>query len=239
MKQILLILHQENSTPGRVGQALEARGFALDKRFPRFGDPLPATLAEHAGAVIFGGPMSANDDEDFIHRETEWIGVALKEKKPFLGLCLGAQMLTRHLGGRVNAHPDGRVEVGYHSITPTPDGQSLLAWPDYVYQWHSEGFDCPKGATCLAQSEHFPVQAIKVGTSAYGLQFHPELTHAMMYRWTVKGAHRFASPGAQNRDEQMERRYLYDPPMRRFLEDFLDLWLEPDDRRLATPAAGE
>ena len=58
---ILIILHQEHSTPGRVGHALIERGFTLDVRRPRFGDPLPETMAEHAGAIIFGGPMSAND----------------------------------------------------------------------------------------------------------------------------------------------------------------------------------
>lgn len=225
MQKILIILHQENSTPGRVGMALEARGFTLDIRRPRFGDPLPASMADHAGAVIFGGPMSANDDEEYMRRETDWIAVPLKEEKPYLGLCLGAQMLARHLGERVYKHTEGRVEVGYHPIKPTAQGSELLAWPEHVYQWHSEGFDCPRSATLLAEGDHFPVQAIRVGKRAYGLQFHPELTHAMMYRWTVRGAHRFGSPGAQNRAEQMERRYLYDPPLKRFLGDFLDLWL--------------
>ena len=77
-RPILMVLHQEHSTPGRVGRLLRERGYALDLRRPRFGDPLPPTLADHAGAVIFGGPMSANDDDDFIHREIDWVGVALR-----------------------------------------------------------------------------------------------------------------------------------------------------------------
>jgi GMP synthase (glutamine-hydrolysing) len=52
--QLLIVLHQENSTPGRVGHALRQRGFALDIRRPRYGDALPATMAGHAGAIIFG-----------------------------------------------------------------------------------------------------------------------------------------------------------------------------------------
>src|SRR6187431_1712450 len=112
-KQVLIVLHQEQSTPGRVGYALRDRGYALDIRRPRFGDPLPSTMAEHAGAIIFGGPMSANDTDDFVHQETDWIGVPLKEGKPFLGICLGAQMMARHLGGTVGQHADGHVEVGY------------------------------------------------------------------------------------------------------------------------------
>ena len=85
-KPVLLVLHQEQSNPGRVAQLLQQRGIPLDIRRPRFGDPLPKTLRRHAGAVIFGGPMSANDKDDFIRREIDWLAVPLKEKKPFLGI---------------------------------------------------------------------------------------------------------------------------------------------------------
>src|ERR1035437_10684342 len=70
---VLIVLHQETSTPGRVGNVLRALGYRLDIRRPRFGDPLPRTLDGHAGAVIFGGPMSANDPDDFVRREIDWI----------------------------------------------------------------------------------------------------------------------------------------------------------------------
>ena len=115
---ILIILHQEHSTPGRVGRLLRERGHALDIRRPPFGDPLPDTMAEHAGAVIFGGPMSANDEDDFVKREIDWISVPLKEEKPYLGLCLGAQMMARLMGARVYPHPDGRAEIGYFPLLP-------------------------------------------------------------------------------------------------------------------------
>src|SRR5918911_1058119 len=75
--RILIVLHQETSNPGRVGQLLRRRGFELDIRRPRFGDPLPETLARHAGAVVFGGPMSANDDEPYVHAEIDWLRVPL------------------------------------------------------------------------------------------------------------------------------------------------------------------
>src|SRR5579863_9645731 len=97
---VLVILHQETSTPGRIGNALRALGYPLDIRRPRFGDALPTTLEQHAGAVIFGGPMSANDTDEFIRREIDWIAVPLLERRPFLGICLGAQMLARQLGAR-------------------------------------------------------------------------------------------------------------------------------------------
>src|SRR5690348_17229688 len=94
-RPVLVVLHQELSTPGRVGQHLVKRGIPLDIRRPRFGDPLPETLAGHAGAVIFGGPQSANDSDEFVRREIEWISVPLAEQRPFLGICLGAQMLAK------------------------------------------------------------------------------------------------------------------------------------------------
>jgi GMP synthase (glutamine-hydrolysing) len=168
LKPVLIILHQEHSTPGRVGRVLGERGHRLDIRRPRFGDPLPATMAHHAGAIIFGGPMGANDSDDFIKVETDWIGVCLKEDAPYLGLCLGAQMLANHLGARVYTHPEGRAEVGYYGLNVTDEGREHaqargFAWPGTVYQWHRDGFDCPTGATCLATGGDFPVQAIHAG----------------------------------------------------------------------------
>src|SRR5712692_4272468 len=139
---VLIVLHQEQSTPGRVGHYFQARGIPLDIRRPRFGDPLPDTLAAHSGAVIFGGPMSVNDSDDHIRTEIEWIRVPLTESKPFLGICLGAQMLARHLGAAVGVHPEGKAEVGYYPIRPTEIGRAVCGgWPGYVYQWHREGFD--------------------------------------------------------------------------------------------------
>src|SRR5882757_4589510 len=121
-RPVLIVLHQETSTPGRVGNALRALGHPLDVRRPRFGDPLPKTLDDHSGAVIFGGPMSANDPDDFIRREIDWIAVPLREQRPFLGICLGAQMLAMQLGARVAPHPQGRSQIGYYPVRPTPAG---------------------------------------------------------------------------------------------------------------------
>ena len=117
---VLVVLHQETSTPGRVGNALRALGHRLDIRRPRFGDALPETLDQHAGAVMFGGPMSANDPDAYIRHEIDWIDVPLREQRPFLGICLGAQMLAMHLGAKVAPHPQGVTQIGYYPIRPTP-----------------------------------------------------------------------------------------------------------------------
>jgi GMP synthase (glutamine-hydrolysing) len=237
MKQpVLLILHQELSTAGRVGHALHKLGYPLDVRRPRFGDPLPKTMADHTGVVVFGGPMSANDEDDFVKREIDWLSVPLKEEKPTLGICLGAQMLVRQLGGTVFCHTDGHVEVGYYPIRPTEAGRAIHdPWPCHVYEWHREGFDVPPGAELLAEGDTFPVQAFRSGRAAYGIQFHPEVTHAMMCRWTVRGASRLELPGAKPRAAHFADRSAYDHGVRNWLLGFLDHWTELAKPRAEAP----
>ena len=235
---VLIVLHQEHSTPGRIGQALTNRGYKLDIRRPRFDEPLPKTLKGHAGAVIFGGPQSANDGDEFIRREIDWLKVPLKENKPFLGICLGAQMLARHLGARVYQHPAGHAEIGYYPIHPTAAGRKMCTqWPGHVYQWHREGFDLPNGTTLLAKGDSFPVQAFCVGGAAYALQFHMDVTHAMMCRWTTRGHDRMQMPNAKPRDSHFEGRLLHDGACRAWLATFIEHWLKPAPK-LADIGAG-
>lgn len=222
---VLIVLHQEHSTPGRVGHHFQQRGIPMDIRRPRFGDRLPETLAVHAGVVVFGGPMSANDADAFVRDETEWIKVPLRENKPFLGICLGAQMLARHLGATVGFHPEGKAEVGYYPIEVTPAGRAVVeAWPAVVYQWHREGFSLPAGAELLAAGDTFKVQAFRYGGAAFGIQFHAEVTHAMMCRWTTRGHERLSLPGAKSRSEHFADRPVYDHAIRTWLSDFLERW---------------
>lgn len=224
-----MVLHQESSSTGRVGQILQARGFELDIKRPPLGCTLPATLANHAGAIVFGGPMSANDEEPYIAHETDWMAVPLKENRPFLGICLGAQLLVRHLGGAVATEPRGSCEIGWYPIHPTDEGKRVMKWPEMAYQFHREGFDLPEGATLLATSSPtYPNQAFRYGENAWAVQFHAELTEWMMRRWTVKGAHRFDLPNAQGQKEHLEGRLLYDPPLKKWLEDFLEIIFHED-----------
>jgi GMP synthase (glutamine-hydrolysing) len=230
-RPVLVVLHQESSTPGRVGNALRALGYSLDIRKPRFGDPLPSTLDEHAGAVVFGGPMSANDSDAYIRREIEWIAVPLRERRPYLGICLGAQMLAKHLGASVAPHPAGRVEIGYYPIHPTAAGRALCGpWPDRAYHWHCEGFSLPRGSELLAEGRDFPFEAFRFD-NAFALQFHPDVTNAMMHRWTTHGAERLSLPGAQPREMHFAGRAVYDLAERRWLMAFLQHWLHCNQGR--------
>ncbi|SFK39403.1 glutamine amidotransferase [Methylocapsa palsarum] len=225
--RVLIILHQEHSTAGRLGRLLLTKGYQLDVRRPRFGDPLPATLCDHVGVIIFGGPMSVNDTDAWIRREIQWIETPLKEEKPLLGICLGAQMLATHLGHCVRPHPQGRVEVGYYPIHPTEQGHQVCdcRFPDRVYQWHREGFELPKGATLLASGKDFEAQAFRYGPAAYGLQFHPEVTLAMMCRWSMTCQDRMVSPGAHPRHRHLEGWLRHDRAIARWSNAFLGAWL--------------
>jgi GMP synthase (glutamine-hydrolysing) len=224
---ILIIVHSEASTPGRVGAMLMERGFRLDIRRPCLGDALPESMDRHAAAVVFGGPMSANDPDDWIRREIDWIGVPLRENKPFLGICLGAQMLSKHLGGTVSPHPGGLVEIGYYRLRATEHGQEFDPWPEHVYHWHREGLTLPQDAIRLAASDAFENQAFRYNGNAFGIQFHPEVTRLTMHRWAVKGAHRFVMPNAQDAEAQLAANLIHDRPVKRWLSSFLDRWLAP------------
>ena len=131
-------------------------------------------------------------------------------------------MLVNHLGGKVEGHGDGLVEIGWYPIKATEDGAALMQWPGMVYQFHREGFSLPRDATLLATSETYPNQAFRYGANAWGIQFHAELTQLMMHRWVVHGAHRFELPGAQPGRDHLGGRLIWDIHLKRWLHEFLE-----------------
>ncbi|MEM9511452.1 MAG: gamma-glutamyl-gamma-aminobutyrate hydrolase family protein [Cyanobacteria bacterium P01_E01_bin.48] len=227
MKQVLVIVHQETSDPGRIGELLRSRGYQLDMHYPCLGQALPETLEQHEATVVFGGPMSANDDGElpFIRAELDWIPLALESGKPFLGICLGAQLLARVLGASVHPHSEDVTEVGYVPISPTAAGASLFGDLTHVYQWHQEGFDLPTDATLLATSADYPHQAFHYDRAIYGLQFHPEVTCSMVDLWTTRAAEKLAWKGAQSKAEHLQKCPLFDPAIAQWTSSFIDIWL--------------
>lgn len=232
MKQVLIIVHQATSTPGLIGQVLREQGYQLDIRCPGIGHALPDTLDHHCATIVFGGPMSANDDQTlpFIRTELDWIPTALESGKPYLGICLGAQLLARVLGAKVAPHPDDIMEIGYRPIQPTPAGEAEFGRLQSVYHWHREGFEIPHGAVRLAVGDPFENQAYRYGDSAYGVQFHPEMTREMMERWTTVAADHLKRPEAQPVSEQWIQHERHGLTVERWLRQFLPHWLGRDQR---------
>lgn len=222
-KTALVIVQQETSNPGRVGGRLRDLGFGLDVRCPNLGERLPGSLDGFDAVVIFGGPMSANDDASVpgVRAQLDFLPTIFETETPTLGICLGAQLLARSLGSTVKRHALGFVEVGYHPIVPTSEGAEHFQGPMMAYQWHREGFDLPHGATCLATGELFKNQAYRYGDRVYGIQFHPEVVRDTIDLWTTKGTEDLDLPGAQPRDEQLRDFDRYDPAIDRWLDGFL------------------
>lgn len=201
-KPIALILQQETSTPGRVGAHLRDQGHDLVDVRPLSGDALPDPRGL-SGVVVFGGPMGANDDHlDGIRAELAWIPRVLAADVPYLGICLGGQLLARALGAAVERHPAALHEIGYTTITPAAQANGFLDRPHRFYQWHKDGFDLPRGATLLASGATFPNQAFSVGARTIGVQFHPEVTVDMMNFWMEDSDGWEQRPGAQAPDIQ-------------------------------------
>lgn len=225
---ILFVLHRQQSCPGLVGELLEKKGYHVVARRPSLGEPLPHDLSDYAGVVIFGGPMSANDEHlPFIRQEIDWIGRVLASGTPYLGVCLGAQLLARHLGAHVTPHDYGHCEIGFHPIHATSAGRDLIPDRLHVFQWHKEGFALPHGATLLAKGRVFENQMFRYGPNAYGVQFHPEMTPAILSRWLKEPKARPKAPGVQGRLEQQLRHAIHGPTQRRWVGSFIEHWLAP------------
>ena len=228
MKKALLILHQKTSEAGNIEIKLKKRGFSLEYRCPALGDDLPDYIEEYQAIIIFGGPMSANDDEEFIRKEIDWIGKILKTKVPFLGICLGAQMLAKHLGCKIEKHSQNLSEIGFFEVTPTSKGIEMFESQNIFYQFHTEGFELPTGCDLLAKGNIFHNQAFKF-KNCYGLQFHPEVNISLQLKWTflvlMKKPNLLFKKGAQNIFYQFFFRFKYNNSISKWLDTFLDNYL--------------
>ncbi len=239
-RRVLIVVHQESSTPGRVGEMLVQRGFTLDRRCPNLGDALPAALDGYDACVVFGGPQSAMDCHlPGIRAELEWLERhALPSRMPLLGICLGAQQMARVLGARVGPRGDGLVEIGYKPVRATAHGHAFLGGCERFYQWHSETFEIPPGAVHLAENDAFAGQAFRWGTHAWAIEFHPEMTREMIQRWCTseRGARKLSLPGAQPHAEQLADFARHAPDTDRWLARFLDQCLLAPVPGVSAPA---
>ena len=189
--RILVFRHVEFESLGWIEPALAARGISIDYAdLYRPAAPLPS-LDRYAGMIFMGGPMSANDPLDYLAWESRAIAQALERNLAILGVCLGAQLIAKTLGARV--YPNGRKEIGWFDIhfTPAAARDPLfhgLSGPETVFHWHGETFDLPEAAVSLAWSEACRQQAFRYGSRAWGLQFHLEVTPAMVADWCRQDA---------------------------------------------------
>lgn len=185
---VLVFRHIPMEHLGLISDSLDAA--AVEYRYcDLFEDPAAhVSLEETTGIITLGGPMSVNDELDYIRREIGFLEFALAIGKPILGICLGSQLIAKALGSRVFRNPAS--EIGWGPIERTDAGRidPLLASlhdPETVLHWHGETFDLPSGATWLARSELCANQAFRFGPNVYGLQFHLEATPDMVAAWSA------------------------------------------------------
>jgi GMP synthase (glutamine-hydrolysing) len=152
------------------------------------GDGLPRNVSDLEGLIVMGGPMNVDEVHKypFLLPEVQLIEKVLAEKKPVLGICLGAQLIAKALDMKV--FPNKVKEVGWHPIQLTDAGAQDPNLNDFpkeikVLHWHGDTFDLPKGAVHLAKSEKCANQAFKWGAKTYALQFHLEATPSMCASW--------------------------------------------------------
>jgi GMP synthase-like glutamine amidotransferase len=184
---VLVLQHIACEPPGAFEDVLAAAGADIHRVELDEGDALPP-WQDFVAIVAMGGPMSVNDDAElpWLTEEKQAIADAVRAGVPYWGSCLGVQLLAAALGARV--YSGTQPEVGVLPVTLTDEGRSDPVFAGLpaeflTLQWHGDTFDVPEGGVLLASSPAFPNQAFRVGRTAYGVQFHVEVTEQMAREW--------------------------------------------------------
>ena len=211
MSRLMVFQHVAAEPLGTLHARIRARGHRIRfHNFQRHPDAQPNVERYH-GLIVLGGPMNVMDQHLHPHLKTELLAIeaALRQDKPVLGICLGAQLLAHVLGAPVRRHCE--QEIGWYDLITTSRGREdsvlgHLGEVAPVFQWHGCTYDLPSGAVQLARTESCEQQAFRFGTNAYGFQFHMEADEAMIERWLRLPAYREELAAASiGRDEESIR----------------------------------
>lgn len=195
MSRLLVFQHVAAEPLGSLDRLIRRRGHRIKfVNFERNPEVQPQ-LDRYRGLIVLGGPMNVEDHAHRAHLLTEMraIETALKQDKPVLGICLGAQLLAHVLGAPVRRQRE--AEIGWYQVDTTDAGQAdpvlaPLGTGAPLFQWHNYTFEIPREAQHLAASGTCPNQAFRYGRSAYGFQFHLEANQPLIERWLSTPAYR-------------------------------------------------
>ena len=192
--KILVFQHVPYEPLGTLDPLLRDAGFRI--RYVNFGrEPKSRPrLDRYEALIVLGGPMNSDQIDTYpnLITEVEVIREAVDRDMSVLGICLGAQLLAKALGGAVSRN--AVREIGWHDVELTDAGisdpvLSTFARRQEVFQWHEDGITLPPGAVHLAASDASPVQAFRYGEHAYGFQFHLEASRPLIERWLTVSDH--------------------------------------------------
>jgi GMP synthase (glutamine-hydrolysing) len=191
LMRVLIVKNVFSEGPGTIGDYLTADQVRYSIVDASLDDTIP-DIDSFTHLLILGGPMAVYEMHRYAYlvNEALLIDRAIKAGRHVLGVCLGAQMIAHVLGARV--YPGSRKEIGWYEVTLTAEGLRdpilpVLALPGKnkaeVFQWHGDTFDLPTGAVRLASSDLYPNQAFRYHDRVYALQFHIEVTPAIVRDW--------------------------------------------------------
>ena len=184
--RVLAVLHPGGGSTGLLAGRAAAAGHELVEWVPGRADPMPGRPDAYDALVVFGGGMNVRDAGrlPWLRGEIELLRDALAAGAPVLGICLGAQLLAAAAGAEV--HRAAAPEIGWFEVRRDGEDPVLGAMPRafIAYEWHSYAFELPAGAMELARSDICP-QAYRLGDTAWGVQFHPEVTPEIVRDWAL------------------------------------------------------
>lgn len=189
MADLLLVKNIDREGPGLLTELLAQHNISYD--LIEANEPIPSPTGYKA-MIVYGGPASANDTDDRIVNELSRVREAIEFNIPYLGVCLGMQVLVKAAGGAV---VPGKVkEIGFftenkpYEVALTGTGRSDplftgLADRLRVFQLHGETVELTPDVALLATGETCEMQIVRVGECAYGIQSHFEVTLDMLALW--------------------------------------------------------
>ncbi|MGE4292562.1 MAG: type 1 glutamine amidotransferase [Desulfovibrio sp.] len=182
--KIKALMHVPFEGPAAIADWAHEAGHELEEVHLFSGAALPRP-EDFDLLVCMGGPMGAADDEEypFLPLERELLAETVRQGKPVLGICLGAQLLSLALGGELSRNR--QPEIGLFPVQLSDAARELdlfKGFPDSfdALHWHGDTFSIPRGATLAASSVACAHQAFVHGKNAVGLQFHIEATPASL-----------------------------------------------------------
>jgi GMP synthase (glutamine-hydrolysing) len=222
--RIAVLQHEPETALGAFAPLLDAAD--VEYEVVRTDDAvLPGATFD--GVLALGGSLRA--DERRLLETRRWIRDRVLRGLPFLGVCLGGQLLARALGAAVARA--ATPELGIHDILLTEAARRdplFYGLPRriQVFGWHEDTFSLPPGAIALARSTASLYQAFRFGPAAYGLQFHPEVRADDLVRWRSVAGYRRLAEGADV-DWALVSRALMEatPTLDALSRNLLDAWL--------------